>query len=111
MSAGDRFYFSPDAGFLVERGDRYYTQYGYVVSCNAHIRMMPCESVPENYADWSDAKRRKVRKELSAAIKAQEAKERAMVKRRDALALRAKRKLNDDEYKAVYDKGFVDGRY
>lgn len=98
----DRFYFSPDAGRLVERGGKYYTEYGLVMPSSAHIRMMPIDNVEENYADWSDAKRREVRRAVEAEIKAEEAERSRRIAERDSLAEVAKSKLTEAEYDAVY---------
>ena len=107
---GDKFYFSPDAGQLVERGGFYYTEDGYVMPSTSTIRMMSIAEFSDNYADWSDEKRLKVRKKFERECRARKAKERQLIRERDALVEQAKGKLTAEEFDAVMCAGYAEGR-
>lgn len=105
----DRFYFSPDVGHLVWRGDFLYTEYGEVVPSNALVRMMPCVQV-ENYADWNEVHRSTVREAFQTEARKAEAERIEQRAQRDVLVDQARHKLTDEEFQAVYAKGYEDGR-
>ena len=107
--SNDQFCFSPDVGRLVRRGDFFYTEYGEVIPSRSFVRTMPCEQ-GENYADWSEAHRNAVREAFQAQWRREDAARAELRARREALVDQARCKLTDEEFEAVYDKGYEDGR-
>jgi hypothetical protein len=108
---GDEFFFSPDIGHFVLRDGQMYTQYGEVVPSSAAVRLMPVPAGShENYADWTEEHRHEVRKAFEKEAQQQKAAEQAESARRDALVEQARGKLTAEEFEAVYDQGFENGR-
>lgn len=100
----DEFFCSPDVGRLVRRGDFLYTQYGQVIPCDACVRMLPCAvGEHENYADWSEEQRRRVREVFEAEAQRYRAEEADRRERRDALVEKVREKLTEEEWDAIYD--------
>ena len=106
----DEFFYGPDVGQAVRRGGFLYTKYGEVLPRNAVVRMLPCSSVDENYADWSEEYRRAVREAYATEDRKMEAEEAECRARRGALVEQARAKLTEEEFDAVYDKAFDDAR-
>lgn len=112
-SNDDRFYFSPDVGRLVCRGDFLYTEYGEVLPINALVRLlMVGDRTPrfENYADWGEEHRVAVHKACQAEARKAEAAKAEQRAQREVLVEQARVKLTAEEFDAVYDKGHEDGR-
>jgi hypothetical protein len=108
--ANDRFFYGPDVGQAVMRGDFLYTKYGEVIPRDALVRMLPCDAVDENYADWSEEYRRAVREAYAAEDRKRQAEEAARRVQRDALVAQARAKLTEEEFDAVYWTGRDDER-
>jgi Arc/MetJ-type ribon-helix-helix transcriptional regulator len=109
--SNDRFYFSPDVGRLVWRGDFLYTEYGEVIPSNALVRLMPSAHEQfDNYADWSETYRTAIREAFQAEARKAEAVRAEERAQRELLVDRARHKLTDEEFQAVYAKGYEDGR-
>jgi hypothetical protein len=108
---GDKFFFSPDVGRLVQRGGSLYTQYGTVLSSNTIVRMMPVDyGAHENYADWTEEHRREVREAFERQGQLEEIEDTVRLAYRDALVEQARVKLTAEEFDAVYGQGFARGR-
>jgi hypothetical protein len=108
--SNDEFFYGPGVGQAVRRGDFLYTRYGDVLPRNAVVRMLPCSTVDENYADWSEEYRRAVRAAYAMEDQKMKAEEAAKRAEREALVEQARVKLTTEEFEAVYDAGFEDGR-
>ena len=76
------------------------------------IMMMinPRSSSDENYSEWSDEKRASVKAEWDAKRKADQEAEEKEKRERFAWVEIAKGKLTDEEFSAVYDPGYYEGR-
>jgi hypothetical protein len=110
-ASDDSFFFSPDVGKLVSRGDFLYTEYGHVVRrSDGAIRMMPIDSVNENYADWTEERRCAVRAAIERQCELEKTEETVHRAHRDSLVSQARTKLTEEEFEACYDSGFEDGR-
>jgi hypothetical protein len=108
----DQFFFSPDVGRLVQRGGRMYTEHGAVFPSDAWVRLMPVDAGSyENYANWSDEHRRGVLEAYEESVRQAKAAEEKRRAHRDTLVAQARDKLTVEEFEAVYDNGFEDGRY
>ena len=101
MNSGDRFYFSPDIGHLVWRGEFFYTEHGFIERDTIVIRMIPIDGFVPNYADWSNEERTTVRLAFEAEQKKYKAREKRQRKRRARLVEQARAKLTEAEFAAV----------
>ena len=108
--ADDKFFYGPDVGEAVQRGAFLYTKYGEVIPCGSPLRMLSCDRVEENYADWSEERRRAVRAAYAAEARRRAVKEAEHGVQRDVLVERARAKLTAEEFNAVYEKGIERGR-
>lgn len=104
MSKGDQFGYSPDIGKFVTRGDKTYSEHGYIIrkGDGDFFRSMPRDADShENYADWTDERRAAVLDENTR--KSQEYEKQRDTKRdaRRALVAQAKEKLTEEEFEAV----------
>lgn len=109
MSHGDAFFFSPDLGYLVIRGDSVYTDRGEILLRDAKMRIAPIHSEGhQNYADWSEDQRAAVREKYAQRRRALERNKRLFD--REELVDKARAKLTIEEFEAVYNEGFESGR-
>ena len=109
----DKFFWSPDAGRLVQRGAFLYNQYGEVIPAAVlwQIRTMSVsDGSHDNYADWTEEHRHEVHEAAARKFQFEESEQEVRLSRRKALVEQARLKLTKEEFDAVYDQGFGHGR-
>lgn len=103
-------WFAPHGGGYYWRQDgKTYWQNGDITEWEACVRV-PANGEVEDFRKWSDEKRHQVRMEF-AAKRREYQQDRAIKRRiRAALVASAKSKLTTDEYDALFNEGFFEGR-
>lgn len=97
------------------KGNKFYWENGEVTDvphAAEGITMMinPYSSSNENYSEWTDEKRASVKAEWDANRRATKEAEEKEERERLALVEVAKQKLTEEEFDAVYDTGYYEGR-